>query len=469
MIHNIVQLMQSLKDAERPSGAYSQEQRMRMLKNAMQTNLSHFKYRTIDRFQGLCAADRAVSKEYLREFGRVILPNCILNTDFDDALQYLNDTMLNRVRDRYDFAEVMNQADDRGEYFTCNDCGAIESTDHSNTCYDDYSVCDSCCENYRWSERRDTYISEDDYFDEQEDDSDSEDEDDTYALIGSYHSSKHKLSHIKSEFDKRKTKVYLGLELEMECNEDVSRHDRASQLTEAICFLTDSDDNMQRYAALEHDGSLNNGFEMVTAYTGLDVHRNQLAYFKSPFRGMRSHDTKTCGLHVHICKSDMTLLHASKMILFIHESSNQKLIRSIARRDSSNYAQIKNKKASYEWLKNARTARDPMQHLNSDRYEALNFQNERTVEFRMFKGTLKYDTIMACLEFTYATWFFTREASVSDLTAQKFIEFICKPENKRDTHFLRQYLKAKGFDIPKYGIVKTNPRIESARADFAEV
>ena len=249
----------------------------------------------------------------------------------------------------------------------------------------------------------------------------------------------------------------------MEIKDDYSRNDKAEQLLDALGVAQIDGKNYQ-YALCEGDGSLNYGFEMVTGYTGLDTHAKQLEFFKTPFRGAKSHDTRTCGLHVHICKSDMTMLHCAKMILFINESANQKLIRAIARRDGQHYAKIHNKKASYEWLKNAKdgSKASRIQRLNSDRYEALNFQNEKTIEFRIFKGTLKYESIMASLEFTYATWHFCRDTGTNDLTIEKFLEFISMAENKKHTRFLRQYLKEKGFNLPKMGIVKTNPRIENA-------
>jgi hypothetical protein len=190
----------------------------------------------------------------------------------------------------------------------------------------------------------------------------------------------------------------------------------------------------------------------------LDVHQEQLSFFKDdlykPLKGAKSHDTNTCGLHVHICKSEMTTLHGAKMILFINDQANQSLIKAIARRDSS-YGSIKNKKDDKGWLKESLEVngkRSQLRRLNRDRYEALNFQNDRTVEFRLFKGSLKYDTIMACLEFTYATWFFCREASTKNLTVDYFLKFICANENKKDTKFLRAFLKSKGFSMPESNV-----------------
>jgi hypothetical protein len=96
------------------------------------------------------------------------------------------------------------------------------------------------------------------------------------------------------------------------------------------------------------------------------------------------------------------------------------------------------------WLKHKA---DQLCRLNSDRYEALNFRNEKTIEFRLFKGTLKYETMVSCLEFAFACWHFTASASTSELTTGKFLDFICLPENRKDTRFLRAYLKEKGYKL----------------------
>ena len=380
--------------------------------------------------------------------------------DDDGAMEWVN-TYQTKWRDHFDSAEIFEMLFNR-YYFICNDCNILEDQDRGSTCYDDYQVCESCLnDGYRWSDNRDTYITHDDYWHEENDDYEDDEEGDSF--IGSYHSSKKQLGKIPSSFDHHKKPIYLGLELEMEIKDDYSRNDKAEQLLDALGVAQIDGKNYQ-YALCEGDGSLNHGFEMVTGYTGLDTHAKQLEFFKTPFRGAKSHDTRTCGLHVHICKSDMTMLHCAKMILFINESANQKLIRAIARRDGQHYAKIHNKKASYEWLKNAKdgSKASRIQRLNSDRYEALNFQNEKTIEFRIFKGTLKYESIMASLEFTYATWHFCRDTGTNDLTIEKFLEFISMAENKKHTRFLRQYLKEKGFNLPKMGIVKTNPRIENA-------
>jgi hypothetical protein len=396
--------------------------------------------------------------EHRKENQRVghSLSELVATDDWDTARTLLNDN--ERIRDRWarsgngtidDWfnATFMNAP----EVFTCDDCNWLELDDDGHWAYDgDHHICDCCTsDNYTWSDHQDTYISNSDWEEEQERLNEEEEE----SVIGDYHSSRRYVGYVPSTFIDRKTPIMLGMELEMEVRNG-DREEHATNLINSIGHYQG-----HRYACLEHDGSLNHGFEMVTGYTGLDVHAKQLEHFKSPIRGLKSHDTQTCGLHVHICKRGMTLFHAVKMVLFVNDSGNQRLVRSLARRDSSRYSQVKNKKAGYDWLKNAKSENN-LQHLNADRYEALNFQNRNTVEFRMFKGTLRYETIMACLEFTYATWFFCRDTGTNQLTTENFLSFICKAENLEDTKFLRQYLTEKHWELPELGKIKANPRLE---------
>ena len=375
------------------------------------------------------------------------LAQAIRDEDSSSALDAINQYGT-RVSFRTDMCEVLDKHFQE-HFFCCEDCNNYFYTDEMNSTYDgDYHVCDDCLsEHYTYSDNRDTYISNSDYEDEQNE----EEEEREYEHIGGYHSSKRNLGHIPSSYDMRTPRVLLGLELEMEVHDDYDKDLRAGVILESISDFRDEDGIRHTYCLMEEDGSLDNGFEMVTAYTGLDVHKNQLQYFKQKTKGLKSHDTSTCGLHVHVCKSSMTTLHGAKLVLFINDPANAELVKAIARRDASGYAKFQNKKEDKHWLKDSvhssKHKADQLCRLNSDRYEALNFRNEKTVEFRLFKGTLKYETMVSCLEFAFACWHFTSQASTNELTSSKFLEFICLPANRKDTRFLRAYLKEKGYKL----------------------
>jgi hypothetical protein len=401
----------------------------------------------------------------------VMVASYIRDEDVDSMYTLVNSEQFRFVRDgmRTDWADLIEDKFSGEDAKCCEDCNHVDARNNGSYCYDgDYWVCDSCCEsNYRYSEGRGTYITEDDYYEEEEENernNDDDCDDDSYP-IGGRHSGKDILQHIPSAFDERNPKIFLGMELEVEVNRDNdSRFDKAEELYGQLKHYTHDDGTTHQYIHIEDDGSLDYGFEMVTGWTGLDVHAQMLQFFKKPWRNVKSHDTRTCGLHVHISKGDMMMFHGCKIVFFINDSNNQKLIRDIARRSDHHYAKIHNKKASYDWLKNAKKWHrkdEQLQRLNPDRTEAVNFNNPATVEFRIFKGTLRYETQMACLEFTYATWFFCRDAGVTELTTENFIKFICQPNQRKDTKFLRQYLREKGYSLPTLALVKPNPRMDN--------
>jgi hypothetical protein len=377
------------------------------------------------------------------------LAKAIAEDDWTNALEALNQ-FGTRINFHSDIPAMLGRRFDGYSFFCCEDCSNYFEWDEGTSTYDgDYRVCDSCLEdNYTYSHSRDTYITTQDYEDDQEEE---EDQDPEYEHIGSYHSSKRNLGHIPSSYDMRSPRVLLGLELEIEVSDDYDKDGRAGLLLDNMSDYRDEDGIRHTYCLMEEDGSLDNGFEMVTAYTGLDVHKAQLQYFKNRTAGLTSHDTSTCGLHVHVCKSSMTTLHAAKMVLFINDPDNIGLVKAIARRSDASYSKIKNKKDDKHWLKDSvhssKDKDEQIRRMNSDRYEALNFKNDRTIEFRLFKGTLKYETMIACLEFSFACWHFTASASTSELTTGKFLEFICMPEHRKDTRFLRAYLKEKGYAL----------------------
>jgi hypothetical protein len=105
------------------------------------------------------------------------------------------------------------------------------------------------------------------------------------------------------------------------------------------------------------------------------------------------------------------------------------LIEGIARRYHTNYARIKDKK-----IGNA--------HQTNDRYEAINVTNNGTIEFRIFKGSLKYESVMAALEFVNALREFTSPASGVgfNLSQDKFMEFINHSAMLGETKSLRPYI-----------------------------
>ena len=445
MAQNLMQRWREVREivADR-SPEYQREVLFNHCREMINKNLTRAMYTPYYRFNVSMGIkrNRTMYKIVGKDLAQAIKDDC-----WQSALEAINQYG-SAISYRSDMIEILSNHFRGESFFCCEDCSDYFHSDDEHGVYSgDSSVCGSCLEdNYTYSDIQDRYISNDDWENEQDEDQDPE-----YEHIGSYHSSKRNLGHIPSSYDMRSPRVLLGLELEIEVSDDYDKDGRAGLLLDNMSDYRDEDGIRHTYCLMEEDGSLDNGFEMVTAYTGLDVHKAQLQYFKTKTSGLTSHDTSTCGLHVHVCKSSMTTLHAAKMVLFINDPENIGLVKAIARRSDASYSKIKNKKDDKHWLKDSvhssKDKDEQIRRMNSDRYEALNFKNDRTIEFRLFKGTLKYETMIACLEFTFACWHFTASASASELTTGKFLEFICMPENRKDTRFLRAYLKEKGYAL----------------------
>jgi len=254
--------------------------------------------------------------------------------------------------------------------------------------------------------------------------------------IGGYHSSVGLLNLLPSAlFDKREIPLRAGIELEIEVGDEHNTQDAA---TDVIGLLNKAGE----FALAEQDGSLRHGFEVVTRFGGLDVMTEKLAVLASPeFKALvkkyrlRSHDTTTCGLHVTIDRASMSKLHQGKLRVFANAPQNKALFLSVCRRyldGGERYARVKPVEFS-RIAKAGKTSTD-------DRYEMFNLTKSRVIEFRGPKGTLKYESVIAAIEFARMCWFFTRDTALSQLDTGTFLEYVVQKHLAPETKFLRQYL-----------------------------
>jgi hypothetical protein len=158
----------------------------------------------------------------------------------------------------------------------------------------------------------------------------------------------------------------------------------------------------------EHDGSLHNGFEIITqpmtmAY--IKEHKDDLEkMFKMLSKnGFASHDTTTCGLHVHFSRNyfaDNEDKYLQKLTLFFETFKSE--LQVFSRRDnfrwcsfiSDNYYSVDRR-----YLKSSVILKDyAKEHNNSNHGVAINLSSTNTIEIRIFKGTLKFETYMASVE-----------------------------------------------------------------------
>lgn len=357
--------------------------------------------------------------------------------------------MMSKVSEYNDDQAIRNWLVERLDIFRCNDCSEWEYSVKGLRTYHEENICRVCAQyNYRWSEYYGSYVYGDDardaldrngnrvviYYDD--DDFSYDDDDDEYhhydyspepQIIGNYHSSKRYHRPILDEWSLRANR-FFGVELEVELRGDrVDRTGKARQLNDVI-----NDGDIGSRVFFENDGSLNSGFEIVSQPMSLPMHRDVWQWLnnKDAVANLRSHNTSTCGLHVHVSRAGLTKLQIAKMVTFVNDPANEQLIRAIARRYAEGYCKIKEKKLGSA-------------HYSSDRYEAINVTGEKTIEFRIFKGSLKYESVVAALEFCHSLVEFTRpcsEGDIKNLTMDHYMEF-CSDYMHKETTVLRPYIE----------------------------
>ena len=187
---------------------------------------------------------------------------------------------------------------------------------------------------------------------------------------------------------------FFGVELEID--DGGERYDYA----EAILNIA-NDEAYHMYC--KHDGSLDNGFEMVTHPMTLDYHCNNMPWEsileKARKLGYLSHQSSTCGLHVHVNLSAFGNTDTERdtciaRILYFFEVFWNELLR-FSRRTPR---QLERWASRYGYKDTPSEILDTAKKGYRGRYTCVNLTNPNTIEFRIFRGTLKFNTVIATLQ-----------------------------------------------------------------------
>ncbi|BDF69475.1 hypothetical protein CE91St41_04540 [Oscillospiraceae bacterium] len=154
----------------------------------------------------------------------------------------------------------------------------------------------------------------------------------------------------------------------------------------------------------KHDGSLDDGFEIVTHPMTLAFHRSRMPWpdilEKAASMGYTSHKARTCGLHIHVNRSTFGETEEEQdariaRVLYFFEKHWEELLKFSRRTER----QLKRWAARYGYQEQPMEILDHAKKgFGGGRYSSVNLQNRDTVEFRIFRGTLKYNTLIATLQ-----------------------------------------------------------------------
>lgn len=226
----------------------------------------------------------------------------------------------------------------------------------------------------------------------------------------------HSYSYRPSPYFFGKGKYHFGFELEVEARRN-SRYDGARLVT----------NHLGARAYLKDDGSLSDGFEIVTHPHTLETYQKEFDWQvldRLKDEGYRSWNTSTCGLHVHVSRSAFgngdpweyplsedersrrilaRQAHELRFMKLIYD--NQRQVERIAGRSENSYASFNDKGKLVRKIKYG--------HQENGRYSAINTENDTTLEVRVFKGSLRKERVLSAVEFVHACVEYTRDVKVT--------------------------------------------------------
>lgn len=278
-------------------------------------------------------------------------------------------------------------------YYECAHCGGYFSNDYIAMEDGDTCICRECCDYYVICCDCDTVVHIDDAVE-------TADGWMCQACAPNHCGALHEYSYKPAPAYQRTSRdgsnaLLYGVELEVDMGHG------AADLAEEL-------DALGAPIYCKTDGSLDCGLEVVTHPCTLAYHMERLPWDKIADLcreyDMLSHQANTCGLHVHIGRAQLGEAAADALTVLV--CAIQYELTTLSRRSPSTLQRW----AAINWsitpadlqLDDTVLLDNLNAHLlDSDargRYQAVNRQNHRTVELRLWRGTLRVETLRATLQ-----------------------------------------------------------------------
>lgn len=243
-------------------------------------------------------------------------------------------------------------------------------------------------------------------------------------FITPYHRYDPKIEFYSCDESDNEEGLFYGIELEVD---DGGEYDSSAKKAMGII-----NDGRGMFIHCSHDGSLHEGFEIITQPATLAYHSSIRSVYKKLFKslvndGYRSHNTNSCGLHIHFSRKyyeSNEEENISKLLYLVERFWDEIVI--FSRRDYRSLERFAKK-----------IDRDPTDFIEAwnkedchdGHYYSVNITNSNTIELRMFRGTLNINTFFATLSFVDSLVTAAKENDISTLQSIEF-EDILSPEAK---------------------------------------
>lgn len=262
------------------------------------------------------------------------------------------------------------------------------------------------------------------------------------------------------------TTLLLGAEIEVGGNNNISSdNDKNSTVKKCIQIMNGSDSDEENLIYSTHDSTVQ--IEFDTMPCSLEFHKNKMNY-REMFEyldkeGYKGHDCETAGLHIHANRSYLGKSRISQelvisKILYILEKFNDEIC-VIARRDND-YSEFAGEKQNEDSIVELYG-----KYKDKGKCAALNLQHKDTIEFRMFKSTLKYETFILTLEFVKDIIDYAKSVDIEEIELAKWSDLMnCFSSELRKYYEFRYQKKVK--DINGSTVKQIRKRISKLKSEL---
>ena len=265
----------------------------------------------------------------------------------------------------------------------------------------------------------------------------------------------------------RESHEHLTFGVELECE---PRNDGGSVRMNAYELSDRIDEIPGGRTYCKSDGSLSNGVEIVS-HPGTLAHHMYVMHWRQIQRtcekaGFRSHDAANSGLHVHVGRAQLGSTDAerndvTRKVQVLFALYTAELTRFSRRRRSclEQWAPIDRLGVTPDDIRHVSSgaqlaswasARVPAYLSNhNDRYTAVNVTNSATVEIRIFRGTLKRDTLIAAIQLVSNVFEYAMAHDWADIPASTWADVAAyKPYKELVNYMIARNLLA-AEDVPE--------------------